>query len=361
MDSLLHASTDLLASGKPFRSLLPDLFDRLLTSFDASEATLVLRTPQGYRVAYRSPPGSGSAASELERIAAATLTSSPAQPPSTVLSTPMHFASTAIGGIALARRSRAFTPAELELLETWAAILSLSLHQIGVEEENKRLEAIAEIDQLTGIANRRAFDVQARRHAERSLETHEPLSVLIFDIDYFKSYNDRYGHLAGDGALRHVAQVMRACLHRPNDLVARFGGEEFVVVLPQTREDEAIALAERMRAAVFELRIPHEDSGLGILTISGGVTSLDPRDTDSNDLLARADANLYKAKGAGRNHVAANAYLSQSVPAARPGTGVHHLPTARTPFVGRAAELAHLSDMLARTRLATVAGPGGAG
>ncbi|MBZ0112626.1 MAG: diguanylate cyclase [Thermoanaerobaculia bacterium] len=167
------------------------------------------------------------------------------------------------------------------------------------------LERLASLDGLTRIANRRIFEESLTRawadHQRRGSE----LSVILLDIDYFKYYNDHYGHQAGDEALRAVAAALSGALKRTTDLPARYGGEEFGVVLPDTSSAGAAAIAAAIRQAVLELRIPHEQSQVDeFVSISVGVASLIPRPQQSSaDLVRRADLALYRAKEAGRNRV----------------------------------------------------------
>jgi diguanylate cyclase (GGDEF)-like protein len=350
----------MLASGKPLRELLPNLCDDLLASFDANAVALVLRGPSGYRTAYRTGEKAGLGAVE-GAATHAVASGRPLREPGIIAAT-MPFASNALGGIALARTGADFDDEDLLTLETWAAVLSMRVHQLSIEEENKRLGQIAEGDQLTGIMNRGTFDARSRVEWNLAREFGNSVAVVIIDIDYFKPYNDRYGHLAGDTTLRRVAQALQACLHRPRDLVARFGGEEFVVLLPDTDEAAAVAVAERMRTTVIELGITHEESALGVVTISAGVASTVPRElTEVGELLGEADSALYRAKSVGRNHVAGSVYLSPSAPATRSAAASHNLPPVRSAFVGREGELQTLGDALARSRLVTIVGPGGAG
>ncbi len=350
----------MLASGKPLRELLPDLCDGLRESFDASAVALVLRGPSGYRTAYC--VGAKASLPAVEGAATQALAAARPHREPGIIAAMMPFASNALGGIALARSTKDFDDQDLLTLETWAAILSMRVHQLSIEEENKRLGQIAEGDQLTGIMNRGTFDARARVDWNLAREFAHSVAAIIIDIDYFKPYNDHYGHLAGDAALRRVAQALQACLHRSRDTVARFGGEEFVVLLPDTDEAAAILVAERMRTTVLELGIPHEESALGFVTISAGVAATIPRElSEVGDLLGEADSALYRAKSSGRNHVAGTAYLSASAPAARIAATVQNLPPVRSAFVGRETELQTLKDALARSRIVTLVGPGGAG
>ena len=177
-----------------------------------------------------------------------------------------------------------------------------------LEVMNQHLEAMTVTDALTGVANRRAFDLASAREWRRSARERTPLSMLLIDIDHFKLYNDFYGHPGGDDCLREVAGVLRAVLSRPCDMVARYGGEEFVILLPATPLESAALLAERAVELLGEQGLAHEASAFGVVTVSIGVACLfgDPAEPVQN-LTARADAALYAAKRGGRNrvHVAA--------------------------------------------------------
>ncbi|OPX88728.1 PleD family two-component system response regulator [Pelotomaculum sp. PtaB.Bin117] len=161
------------------------------------------------------------------------------------------------------------------------------------------------IDGLTGIANRRHFDEVFDNEWRRALRASQPLSVIMLDIDFFKKYNDFYGHLAGDDSLRQVADVLKRTACRAGDLAARYGGEEFSVVLPLTDVDEAFNIALKMHNNVRLLGIPHQQSEVSdILTVSAGVASMIPQQKVSPDILIKeADKALYKAKYQGRNRV----------------------------------------------------------
>ncbi len=174
----------------------------------------------------------------------------------------------------------------------------------ALERANEELERLAGHDELTGLANRRRFEEQLRLawgdHARRKAE----LSVLMADVDHFKRFNDRYGHLAGDEALRMVADRVAQAVRRPRDLVARYGGEEFVVLLGDTDRDGARHLAETLRAAVEEAAVPHHDNRPRVVTLSVGVATCVPEPgQEALQLVESADAALYEAKGSGRNRV----------------------------------------------------------
>ncbi len=178
-----------------------------------------------------------------------------------------------------------------------------------LDDANRELTRLTSVDGLTGISNRRCFDDAIQREWQRTKRNRLPLSVLMADVDAFKQYNDSYGHQAGDECLKAIAQHLNSQLKRPGDLVARFGGEEFVVILPETNSIGAGRVAEAMRRGVLSLELPHAVSPVGqYVTISLGTATAYPSPDDDAgsvaDLLARADKALYEAKRGGRNRVA---------------------------------------------------------
>lgn len=173
-----------------------------------------------------------------------------------------------------------------------------------LDSANRELTRLSAVDGLTGIANRRQFDESLLREWRRCLRDREPLSLLMVDVDYFKQYNDGYGHQAGDECLKTVAATLREKLRRPADIVARYGGEEFAAVLPDTAQEGAVRVAEAMNSAIQQLGIPHERSVFGSLTVSVGVATLVPLQIEGLPrLLSAADWALYEAKREGRNCV----------------------------------------------------------
>ncbi len=187
------------------------------------------------------------------------------------------------------------------------------------------------IDTKTGLLNASTWEAEAAAEIVAAVRTRSPLSVALMDIDHFKAVNDTHGHLVGDMALRAVSTVLREHL-RSYDVAGRFGGEEFVVLLPHTRETDALAIAERLRAHIAAMAIPIEDSALPRacirLTVSIGVAALDVAHAGLTDLIAAADAALYLCKQTGRNktHVAtASTPLAQVIPAARPAPSAQSL------------------------------------
>ncbi|MFA5072554.1 MAG: diguanylate cyclase [Nitrospirota bacterium] len=174
-----------------------------------------------------------------------------------------------------------------------------------LRKANEDLYRLSTTDALTGIANRRAYDEYLEVEWKRMLRNNTPLSLIICDIDYFKKYNDRYGHKKGDICLHTVAQIIRKIALRPGDFVARYGGEEFVVVLPNTPTEGAFHLAEKIRMAVVQYNIPHEGSEIApSVTLSLGIAELKPpfdAELTCTTLFRMADKALYQAKNEGRN------------------------------------------------------------
>jgi diguanylate cyclase (GGDEF)-like protein len=171
---------------------------------------------------------------------------------------------------------------------------------------NLELESLATTDALTGVPNRRSFDIALNREWRRAQREETSLSLILLDVDNFKAFNDRYGHPAGDDCLARLAAAITGTIRRPADVVARYGGEEFVVVLPSTELAGAAHVAEGIRRAVAALNIRHADNPLGIVTVSLGATAVHPQSGGSQQaLLGTADSALYAAKHAGRNQVVA--------------------------------------------------------
>ncbi|MGE0081305.1 MAG: PAS domain S-box protein [Thiohalomonadaceae bacterium] len=174
----------------------------------------------------------------------------------------------------------------------------------SLEKANKELESLTFHDPLTGLKNRRYLKDYVQREWPRERRHGHQVSLIMVDVDLFKSYNDLYGHPRGDQCLRQVAQKLAAEIQRPSDVVARVGGEEFAVLLPETGLESAERLAERLRRAIAGLRIPHERSSVApVVTVSLGVASLDPRHGEFDALMDHADRALYRAKETGRNRV----------------------------------------------------------
>ncbi|HEV2738877.1 MAG TPA: diguanylate cyclase [Candidatus Elarobacter sp.] len=213
----------------------------------------------------------------------------------------------------------------------------------------------AQTDGLTGVANRRTFDARLREEWKRAARDRTSLVVAILDIDYFKVYNDRHGHLAGDDALRRVAHAASATLQRAGDRFARYGGEEFAAILPATSLEGGIAAAERIRAAVAALAIQHPVGKAGRLTVSVGVAATEPAfGGNVQELFAAADRELYRAKAEGRDRVAADGY-------AREHAADDALPQPFSALIGRDEDVTSVSRAIEAHRVVTVTGAAGLG
>ena len=188
----------------------------------------------------------------------------------------------------------------------------LKIAQEELEESNRKLAEHAAKDSLTGIANRRAFDARINEEWRRCQRNGEPIALVLFDIDFFKLFNDNYGHLTGDECLRNIGELLQQGRYaqRASDLVARYGGEEFVIILSGTELPFAINIGEQIRSDIEQLRIAHEFRGddlPSVVTVSIGVAVLQPDSHNNPDnLIAAADEALYSAKSQGRNRLVTN-------------------------------------------------------
>lgn len=182
-----------------------------------------------------------------------------------------------------------------------------------LEKERNSAQLTSVTDSLTGLSNRRYFDEALKKEFFGLKRTGRDLSLIMIDVDFFKPYNDQYGHMAGDECLRNLAEVFRKMVMRAPDVVARYGGEEFMIILPNTDHRGATTLAEDIRKAVEALEMPHESSHLSkFVTISLGVVTGTPSEMDSPDLLVGlVDDTLYQAKNAGRNRVKSSVHSSR--------------------------------------------------
>ncbi len=172
----------------------------------------------------------------------------------------------------------------------------------ALEEVNNKLELLSNTDGLAGIANRRSFDRMLTQEWSRAQRAEVPLALIMLDVDNFKHFNDHYGHLAGDDCLRVLARALVKAGRRAGELVARYGGEEYVVLLPDTNSADAVEAARRIQREVWALALAHADIPVGIVTFSLGVVSLVPsKQHDPEYLVQLADQALYRAKQTGRN------------------------------------------------------------
>jgi diguanylate cyclase (GGDEF)-like protein len=208
-------------------------------------------------------------------------------------------------------------------LRVHGAIVLSILMVIGVlgyrvEQANRATRLQALRDELTGLANRRCFNGTIEREFQRAARSGQPLSLVMVDIDLFKTFNDRYGHPAGDACLRAISAAMQGVLCRPGDMAARYGGEEFAILLPETDLAGAVQIVDELQAAVRALAIRHEGGPLGVVTLSAGVASWCPGRSTATPawLVEAADSALYEAKALGRNTYIVRPNVEIAAPAA---------------------------------------------
>lgn len=186
---------------------------------------------------------------------------------------------------------------------TFAFLIVISYQSGKIELSSKvvdSLEKLSYIDSLTSIGNRRCFDQQYIKEWQRASRSRKPLSLLFIDIDNFKNFNDEYGHANGDNCLVRVAQSLKHCLKRPTDVISRYGGEEFVIVLPETNNPHYIA--ENCRKTIEKLKIPNKGSSYDYVTISIGIGIILPtKESSAESFLQKVDKALYLAKNEGKN------------------------------------------------------------
>jgi diguanylate cyclase (GGDEF)-like protein len=176
---------------------------------------------------------------------------------------------------------------------------------VELKQQREILENLSSIDGLTGVPNRRNFDKFLDRNWHFCMRASKAISLIMIDIDHFKTFNDQYGHLEGDECLKQVAAIMKSCINRDTDMVARYGGEEFGCILPVTDMEGALSIAELMRKSLEALAIPHAQSKTAAyVTISLGVASMVPmKDAPAHTIIKIADSALYAAKMSSRNCV----------------------------------------------------------
>ncbi|MFA6940456.1 MAG: diguanylate cyclase [Clostridiaceae bacterium] len=206
-------------------------------------------------------------------------------------------------------RENAYNELSLESVNALASYIAIALNNAkksnSLRKLNRKLEVLSNSDGLTGIANRRRLNYIIDKEWNRARRKKIPISLMILDIDNFKEYNDNYGHLKGDDVIKKAAEIINKNVRRSSDFLARYGGDEFIVLLPETNIEEAAKFADIIRDSINSAKIPHEHSKVShFVSATIGVASLIPGELNSeNDLLFRADRALYKAKQNGRNRV----------------------------------------------------------
>jgi two-component system chemotaxis family response regulator WspR len=210
--------------------------------------------------------------------------------------------------IELIARIRYHSQAYISQVQRDEAFLALEESRLQLATVNRALQKLSSIDGLTGIANRRSFDETLKKEWLRAVRYQQPISMLMLDIDFFKRYNDHYGHQGGDECLKQVSRILTTALHRETDFLARYGGEEFSAILPDTSRKGAIKIAERMRQAIKSLQLEHSMSKVNdMVTVSIGVASIVAhKDIEAESIITAADQALYRAKAEGRDRVVAS-------------------------------------------------------
>jgi two-component system, cell cycle response regulator len=214
------------------------------------------------------------------------------------------------------RATRRWQDWEISFLQRLTTQVTVAIRQsqlcCRLQTANQKLQKLAILDGLTGIANRRYFDLVLDKEWQRLAREQQPLSLILCDIDYFKAYNDTYGHQEGDRCLQKVAQVLQQSTRRPADLVARYGGEEFALILPHTSAPGALFLAHTIVRQLTQTALPHCQSQVSnVVTLSIGIATKIPHSKQaSSTIIETADNLLYKAKKAGRNQLALDNWLT---------------------------------------------------
>jgi diguanylate cyclase (GGDEF)-like protein len=367
---LVRSVAEVLSSDTPIAQLWPRCCSLLAALAGSERVTIALREPTGDRIAFVFSADAPSAAPDAP-IHAGTLAGDVLIAGETIVrgdgemlavGVPIHFGRTLFGAICFDRIA-GYDAEDVTLLESCALYAGARLYHENAVQSSERYARLAFSDGLTGIANRRNFDETFAREWARALRDRTPIGILMLDLDFFKSFNDGYGHQSGDDCLQRVAAALSAGIKRPTDLLARYGGEEFVALLPDTDLAGATALAEDLREAVAALAIQHEGCSLGRISVSIGVAAeLPSSGGGATRLLHAADDSLYRAKLGGRNRVYAPGYESHSE-ATRPRrmAAGNNLPVALTRLIGRRQEIGQARTLVADHRLVSIVGTGGTG
>lgn len=383
---LVRETAELLSLGAP----LGELFERfctLLARFvDASVVFIALDSPRGVHLEFAYDHGAAlrdahvpvspqSQTARVMRTGESLLMRGPDELPdlqiplqiagaaeddtASAIFVPLRFGARAIGVLSVqSDEPGAYDERDRELIETCALYVAVAVRAEFMRTEKERVEAVATVDPVTGASTRRVFDERLAHEWNRARRDRKTVTVILMDIDHFKTFNDTYGHVAGDACLAQVAQAARSCIARSTDTYARYGGEEFAAILCDVMPTAALGFAERMRSAIHALDIPHRRAEGGRVTASFGAAWCLPDGDDPSTLLRAADRALYSAKASGRNRCVLQAARG---PDAQPAFSAGNLFEPSTPFIGRASELDAVSGSLAVSRLTTMLGPGGVG
>jgi diguanylate cyclase (GGDEF)-like protein len=362
----LRETAALINGSGPLETVLDAVCLRLLRVADAAEVTLAIAGSDGCTVRWRRTRAGFTVGNEVveDPVARAVLADGNPRLELNRAYAPLRDDGRVSGAVWMSSRREVYDDDGLALVEAFAGYLSLALQKAALRERARHLEALTVIDALTGVPNRRAFDAALEREWTRAIRAKRPIAMALLDVDSFKLYNDTYGHPQGDLCLQQIAQACKASVVRATDCLARYGGEEFAVVIPDAEPKCAAKIAERLRAAVEALGIPHEGTPRGIVTASIGVAAIVPkRGASSQELMESADRALYRAKGTGRNRVAI-VDPADAEPHERPASPLpvaNNLPVAGGPLVGREDDIARIDDLLGQYRVVTLLGAGGVG
>ncbi|GAC1406444.1 MAG: hypothetical protein NVSMB64_12110 [Candidatus Velthaea sp.] len=367
---LMRTIAQIFATELPIGELLAQACVPLALLVDAERVVLAIAGPERNRLVYAWENSAGSPPASDEILPGSTIadvfvrdeTIMNDGPGGTSLGVPIRFGHALLGVLAF-EAARAADSEAVTLLEACAFQVGARVYYENTLRSSERFAALAYTDGLTAIANRRQFDDTLAREWSRGVRERSPITLLLIDIDYFKLFNDSYGHHAGDVCLQQIARALADGVKRPTDLCARYGGEEFVALLPATELEGGTILGEELREAIAALRIPHSGSTLGRVSLSVGVASYIPTtNTIPSDLVRAADRALYAAKIAGRNRVVASGYESQAKPVERAQAATpNNLPLHATRLIGRRAEILEARTLLERERLVTIVGSSGIG
>lgn len=367
--SIARSFAELLSSESAVAQLWPRCSLLLARMMDAGDVMIVVRDRDGNRKLYRAAPATAAAArGDGESLSAEVLGTNKivfrTVADGAQIGVPIRFGREVHGAI-IVFGAVAFDEQAIALLESCALYAGARISNDGVRSARSRYERLASTDALTGLANRRRFDEVLETEWKRAGRVRASLSLIMLDIDYFKAFNDTYGHPAGDRCLQQVARTLSDVVKRPCDIVARYGGEEFIALLPSTDATGGIALAESLRGGVAGLQIVHAASSFGALTASVGVATVVPTRGDPPEtLVGAADAALYEAKRGGRNRVCAqdDRAVSTSYPLRlQRAAGRSNLPLQTTSLIGRRTEVRDVLDLLNAHVLVTITGSGGVG
>ncbi len=355
---LVRRTALLLSANLPLAEVFDEICVLLAHLLDAPAVLISTLDGDGLRAAYARGESKTLAAAALGAIQGAA-----SHTPGAIANVPIVFGGQVIGIMSVQGVDAApYGEDDLEALETCALYLGALMHDDRHHRSGGDPARVPDSDPLTGIAGRKTFDERAEGECRRCERAGTSLAVLLLDVDYFKAFNDAYGHVAGDMCLRQIARAICSVAGRPGDVVGRYSGEQFAAALSATTLEGALIVAEKMREAVFGLAIPHERSTLRRLSVSIGAFSAVPeRGAGTASMLVQAEHWMRQAKTLGRNRVCAPEYESTARGAGRRASSQHNLPQPRTSFIGRTQDVARVRGLLETERVITLVGPGGTG